>query len=449
MMKNYVVLALAGLLPMGFAMSAHAQVAVVPAAADAAGYSLKSSTLKSADSSAQQIGAVYELSGTSISGTSGASDVILTAPVAAGAAAYKTESGLYFYPSVFVGAGHNDNVQSAATNVVASSFTNISPQVVAEFKYKGDRYTALASLDNTRYASSSADNYTNSEIQLAGDNYFSSRARAGWSIGQVNGSDPRGVTNIAASASPDRWHSVNVNGRVIYGAPEASGRLEFDVGHQEKTYDNNRDNTAAADLNVNSYAARGFYRLGSKSLALVEFRQAFNRYNSALSTDSNNERRYYAGLTWEATAATTGIVKIGRMTKDFDLASKVGFSGASWETTVRWLPKTYSAFDLTTTRYAADTTGYGSFVDKTSTDLVWNHQWTQSLTSRLSAGVLHSDYGDKTRKDKATNYSLTVDYAVLRWLKVGVDFATTDNVSNDAALSYKRNVSMLTLNATL
>lgn len=449
MNKNHIGVVLAGLLPLSFAASAQAQAVPAAVAGDATSYSLKSSVLKPTDSSAQQIGAVYELSSTSISGTSGASETILTAPVGVGAAAYKTESGLYFYPSVFVGVGHNDNVQSAASNVVSSSFTNLSPQLVAEFKYKGDRYTALASLDNTRYASSSADNYTNSEIELAGDNYFSSRARAGWSIGQVNGSDPRGVTNIAASASPDRWHSTNLNGRVIYGAPEAAGRLEFDLGHQEKTYDNNRTNTAASDLNVNSYAARGLYRLGSRTLALVEYRQALNSYNSALSSDSNNERRYYAGLTWEATAATTGIVKVGRMTKDFDLSSKAGFSGASWEATVRWLPKTYSAFDLTTTRYAADTSGYGSFVDKTSTDLVWSHQWTQSLTSRASVGILNSDYGDKIRKDKATNYSVTVDYAILRWLKVGVDFASTDNSSNDAALSYKRNVSMLTLNATL
>jgi hypothetical protein len=54
-------------------------------------------------------------------------------------------------------------------------------------------------------------------------------------------------------------------------------------------------------------------------------------YDSALSTEDNTERRYYLGYTWDATAATTGVVKIGRMTKDFDAAGRAGYSGSSWE----------------------------------------------------------------------------------------------------------------------
>jgi hypothetical protein len=426
--KEYLVLCAFAVLPFSFAATALAQSATPtqPSAAN-----------------------TYQLSGTSISGAIGATNTILTAPVPANAAAYKTESGIYLYPTAFVGAGYNDNLQATNAGEIGSSFVNLAPQLVAELKHKGDRYTALASLDATRYNNSADDNYTNSELQIAGDNYFSSRARAGWSVGRIGGIDPRGSTQRPISEQPDRWHTSNLDGRLIYGAPEASGRLEMDLGHVVKTYDNNRIYTETADLTLNSVAGRVFYRLGTRTLALAEIRDAKANYASALATDSNTDRRYYAGLTWEATAATTGIIKIGRMTKDFDQADRPGYSGGSWEAAVHWLPRTYSAFDLTTGRATADSTGYGNYTINTSTDLVWNHKWTQSLHSRMAAGVLKADFSGTNRTDTTNNYGLAVDYAVLRWLKLGVDFARTNNSSNDAAAAYKRNVTMLTLDASL
>ncbi len=387
------------------------------------------------------------LSGTSISGAPGATDVILTTPVEVGAMAYKTESGVYFYPSVFLGFGHNDNVLSEARNPIGSNFVNFAPKVIAELRHKGDRYTAKASLDTLRYSSSSEDNVTKSDFEVAGDNYFSARARAGWSLGRVNGADPRGLYDRPISTDPDRWHSNDINGRLIYGAPEAKGRFEVDLGSRVRSYDTNRSYMAGADLTQNSVAGRVFYRLGTRTLALAEVRNA--NLNYAANSSDNTERRYYAGLTWEGTAATTGIVKVGRMTKDFAQAGRDGYSGGSWEAGVRWAPMTYSVFELSTGRSTDDTWGLGNYALNTNTDLVWNHKWTQSLTSRVAVGVLNTDYAGINRADRANSYALTVDYALLRWLKVGVDLARTDNSSNDANAAFKRNVGMLTLNASL
>ena len=396
----------------------------------------------------QQSGAAnYELSGTRISGISTSpTQVILTTPVGS-AAAYKTESGVYLYPSVFSGLGYNSNVGSESTNEVGSSMLILAPQLVAEMKNKGDRYTALVSGQTTRYASSSQDNANALELKLAGDNYLSSRARAGWSIGQINASDPR---QAGIRTSVDKYHTTSLNGRLIYGAPEASGRLELDLGTLDKTYDNNRAVTERLDLNNNSVAGRAYYRLGTRSLALGEIRNSRSKYASALAAASNNtERRYYAGLTWDATAATTGIVKIGRMTKDFDQPGIAGFSGPSWEASVRWAPLTYSVVDLQTAKSTSDSAGTGTYELRTSNDVTWNHQWNQSITSRVALGRLSTDFAGAGRKDTAINYALTMEYALRRWLKVGVDLAGTDNSSNIPNAEYKRSVTMFTLNASL
>ena len=200
---------------------------------------------------------------------------------------------------------------------------------------------------------------------------------------------------------------------------------------------------------MGTYAGRLFYRLGTRSLALGEIRSAKSNYASSFSTDSNTDRRYYLGLTWDATAATTGIVKVGRMTKDYDFAGRDGYNGDSWEAAIRWMPRTYSVVDLQTARSTVDATGLGNYAVTTNTNLNWNTKWTQSLTSRAGFGVLKTDFAGTSRSDSATNFALTVDYAVMRWLKVGIDWALTDNASNVPTAAYKRNVTMLTLNASL
>ena len=452
MRKNYITMLLVSALPLGFALTATAQssIPVQPAgqATDASQYNLQSNTLPVPGANVQHQGATnYELSGTRISGASASStNVILTTPVGS-AGAYKTESGIYLYPSVFTGVGYNSNVGSSSSNEAGSSMLIMAPQLVAEIKNKGDRYTALVSSNATRYASSAQDNTIGSELKVAGDNYFSSRARAGWSAGVINASDPR---RAGIRTSVDKYSTTNLNGRLIYGAPEASGRLELDLGTQDKSYENNRATTERLDLTLNSVAGRAYYRLGTRSLALGEIRNSRSRYASALSTASNNtERRYYAGLTWDATAATTGIVKVGHMTKDFDQGNVPGFSGPSWEATVRWMPLTYSVVDLQTAKSTSDSTGVGGFEIRTSNDVTWNHKWTQSLTSRVALGRLATEFSGAGRKDTAINYALTMDYAVRRWLKMGVDLAGTDNTSNIPSAEYKRTVTMFTLNASL
>lgn len=438
---------LAAMVPLAFSAVASAQTAAQPAAA--ANYSLESSTLKAPASANQQISASsYELSGTSISGATGQTSTILTTPVPTGAAAYKMESGVYLYPTAFVGFGYNDNVALTDANRIGSNFVNLAPQLVAELKHKGDRYTATASVNRTNYSNSSGDNATASELELAGDNYFDARARMGWAAGLVTGTDARGANNRPVSNEADRWHSSNLNGRFIYGAAEAQGRIEVDAGYRSKIYDNNRLNTAVADVDVTSLTGRVFYRLGTRTLALAEVRNDNAKYPSAVAVDNNTERRYYLGLTWEATAATTGIVKLGRATKDFD-RGQVGYSGSSWEAAVRWLPRSYSMFELQMGRSPVDSSGVGTYDLNTNTNLTWNHNWTQSLSSAASIGNTNTSYGGVSRSDSINTYSLAVDYSVLRWLKVGVDMSKSNRSSTEAGQNYSRNVTMFTLNASL
>lgn len=397
-------------------------------------------------SGAQTASTGYELSGTSISGSSAASEPILTAAVDPNAAPIKTESGLYIYPSVFTGFGYNSNVNSSATAPVTSSFWNVAPQVVAEMKNKGDRYTLLASADSTSYQSSSADNVTNSEITLAGDNYFDSRARMGWALSSVGGNDARGSTQ-SGSNTPEAWRDNSLSTTLIYGAREAKGRLELDLGVRDKAY----DKYALGNLNGNTIVGRGFYRVAPATMVLAEVGQVKTNYSASTSTDTNTARKYYVGVTWDATAATSGILKVGRMTKEFDNAAKQSFNGGSWEATARWEPLSYTQVNFQTSKGAFDPTGLGSYELRTNNSINWQHKWNQSVSSSITLGNLVTEFAGAAngRIDTANSFSIGAQYALRRWLNVGIDYTTLDNTSNITGQAYKRNVAMFTLNASL
>jgi polysaccharide biosynthesis protein VpsM len=376
-------------------------------------------------------------------------DFILTAPLPARGAPMKTENGVFFYPSVFTALGYNDNVLGSETDAIKSGFVNIAPELVAEMKSRGDRYTAAVTFNSVQYDSSRNDSYTNHEVWVAGDNYFSQRASMGWAVGQLDYIDPRGSTQRPVSDHPDHWTAPTAKGRFIYGAPNAEGRLEFDVNYVAKRYDNNREYTDVADVDNTEVAGRFFYRIGARSMVLAEVRNAEFDYKSALSVEDNTERRYYLGLTWEATAATTGTVKVGRLTKDFKQSVLSNFSGSSWEASVRWMPANYTAFDLLTSRSTADSTGVGDYLLNTTSTLVWNHKWTGYLGSRVFVTSQRTTFAATSRVDNNRNWGATLAYDVMRWLTIGVDYSYFDRSSTDPTSSFKRNVVMFTANMTL
>ncbi|TCS71924.1 hypothetical protein EDC61_10762 [Sulfuritortus calidifontis] len=364
------------------------------------------------------------------------------APIVAG--------GVFIYPGLGLNLGNNDNVTGANTNEIDSTFYSLRPQVVAEIKTRGDRYTASYAGNFTRYQDSSADDFDHHDLQLAGDNVFTSRAALGWGIGYIERTDPRGSTDRGVSVAPDKWHSPIARAMFAYGAKGAQGRIEVEASLQDKTYDNNRAATRESDVELRNLAGRFFYRVAPKTSVLVEARDTEADYKLSTSTNDNNERRYYIGATWEATAATTGIFKVGRLEKKFDSPSRQDFSGSSWEGTIRWQPLTYTAFDLTTSKSTSDSTGQGDYILNKYYSLAWNHMWSGYLGTRVNLGRLNSDYGGaSTRSDKTTSYGVAIMYQWRRWLQVGLDWSHAKRDSNINSNDFTRNVTMLTLEGTL
>ncbi len=350
-----------------------------------------------------------------------------------------------FFPGVILSAGHDSNVQLSNSSPRSSSVTIVSPYLRAEGRPGQHKLDGTLRVDSGRYANSSGDNYT--DASLAGDGDFSFSGRSGLKLRAEarRGHDPRGTTNITLSSEPDRYNQELVDGVFGYGAQGAAGRLELEAGALRRRYVNNRAYTDVLDHRQMNAGVAFYWRVAPKTELLAELRRADFKYETSTLLDST-ETKTYVGVKWEATALTEGTIRVGRLKKDFDSSAVADISSSSWEVGVRWSPRTYSVFDLATSKQTYESTGAGSAMLTTQTGLTWSHDWSSRVRSQLQAAKRKDDFPGAVpaRPDNTTITGANIAYQFRRWMRLGASYSHTSRDSDIGTYVYARNLWMLT-----
>ncbi len=365
-----------------------------------------------------------------------------------GAAGVKAEP-LVIYPALTLGIGQNDNVGLAPNNELSSMYTTLSPALIAELRSGPQTFTAGYFGNYAWFKDSSADNYRDHQLSGAANLSFDARTGLKLNAEYLKRHDPRGSTDRAISDSPDLWHSSALAGEFRYGAKDAQGRIEVAAGLAQKRYDNNREITEFGDLNTGFISGTFYYRVAPKTSMLFQASHTDLDYRTDASLLDNRERRYLTGVTWDATAKTSGTVKLGLLQKDFKDASRSDFSGFSWEAAGRWSPLTYSHLDLTTSRAATDPSGLGNYIVTRQFSARWTHDWSSRFTTEASAAFANDAYNGVERADRRNSLGLRAHYKIQRWLRVGAEYDYARRDSSLDTYDYNRNLFMLTLGGTL
>jgi len=354
------------------------------------------------------------------------------------------------YPSVQMSLQHNDNLYSRPNNKTGDRIDVLNPAVRLEAKQGANTYSLTLGSTLGRYRNYSADNYTSYNVNALASLDLSARLRAQLKADYIDSSDPRGSTNNPLSPTPDRWRQTGGQGIFSYGAPGARGRVDFELGQTRKAYYNNRTTTEALDRTVDDLGATFYWRIAPKTSLLFQGKHSTIDYLLSTSTLGSTESRLLAGVTWEATAKTTGMFKLGMVKKDFDESTRGSSTGISWDGQIRWSPLTYSHVNFTLGKAPAETTGgVGNFIDRTNTGAQWVHDWSSQLTTEASASYMTDAYKGLARTDNTQNYGLKATYKMRRWLSIGGDYTHAFRNSDDNSFDYKRNVFMLFLRAAL
>ncbi len=359
--------------------------------------------------------------------------------------------GMAVYPYAKLGLGRDDNLFLGNTSKTRSELLTLDAGALFEARQRNAVLRFGLDLRGANYTDSSADNYRDYTSRASGDFQFSSRSGLRLGAQYDRGHDPRGSTDRGISDRPDVYRDTGLDALYAFGGNEARGRFELAANANNKRYRNNRAATASADRDTDKFRGTFFARLLPRTSFLVEAQRSEYDYVQSGSTLGSKESRYYAGVTWEATAATSGTVKVGRQKKDFNSSARSNFSGSSWEIGVEWKPLTYSKVDFFSSKSFGESSGVGDFLLTKRTGAAWTHNWSSRVLTSASYTFTQDDFlgAGASRKDETDAFGVKVTYKLGRNLELGADFTRSDRDSNQSAFLYKRNQVMFTVGAKL
>jgi hypothetical protein len=353
--------------------------------------------------------------------------------------------GLTFTPTLKVAERYDDNFRAVESNEESSWITGITPTFVLVAEGRKSAYALTYSANTYIFHSSHKDDHTDHHLTAGAGFEFDARNRLVLNAGYHKLEE---TASLDQNLENDRYSTSNVGGLYTFGARSARTQLDLGADYQELRYQNGNGLNADKERDTTALKSTVYYRVAPKTRALVEARHTSYDYTTNTVLDSNNIA-LLGGVTWDATAKTSGTVKIGGERKRFDDSRIDDKSGSLWEVRVNWAPRTYSTFNLTTRRALDEGEDNASSIQAQSTSLSWEHEWYDRLTSNASYSYTDQQYQDVNRDDQLSTLGLGLTYEMRRWLDVGVGYAYSDNDSSADNESFERNIYSLSVTASL
>lgn len=353
----------------------------------------------------------------------------------------------YVTPYVGVAVGRDDNLFLSNANEQASSVLIFSPGFALDARSNHGVFQLKYQGQVGRYGQSDDDNYVDHVSRAAFDLAFDRRNFLRFGLDYIRSHDPRGSTDRPIAGRPDQYRQTMPSITYAFGAPGAAGRLEVYASELDRRYLNNRETTATSDRELRELGGAFYWRVAPKTYVLAEARHTDVSYRSSAAPNSGEERRYYGGVSWEATAATTGTLKVGRLERKSDRGDED--TATSWEGIISWSPRTYSKFDFFTSRQTNESTGLGRFILSSIGGVSWNHAWSSVFSTGVDLRYQKDEYRGFDRRDEISNLGLKAGYKIRRWLTLGAEYTHTNRDSNSPTFEYDRNFYLLTATASM
>ena len=247
-----------------------------------------------------------------------------------------------------------------------------------------------------------------------------------------NGFDPNGAL--------DKWLETNVNGTYRFGAPGALINLETGASWTGRRYETNRAQTAFLDYRLWTVRETAYFNVSSKTSIVAEALYSnlgyYTELNGYPSRDST-ETRYRAGIHWQATSATSGDFRIGKLHRNFDNPAKEDLNPVDWSVQINWAPQVYSVFTLQTGLQTQQSYLAGVQLIQNRFGLIdWTHDFTNYFRTRVAYSHVNSEFIGSPRVDNIDTFALEANYLATRRLMGMAGAAYSRRDSNVADRDY-------------
>ncbi|MCK4911111.1 MAG: outer membrane beta-barrel protein [Thermodesulfovibrionales bacterium] len=200
-----------------------------------------------------------------------------------------------------------------------------------------------------------------------------------------------------------------------------------------------------------SYSGYLYFKMLPKTSVFMEYTSTMLDYDDLYDLDST-EFDYMLGVQWELTEKTTGTIKAGYSTREFDTGVRDEESAIKLvgDMSFEVGDKTTVGVNISRRRKEAGIPG-ADFVTNQRASAWLNSKATSKFSWTISASMAQSEYmgADQDRRDDDLSGGLKLNYQFKRWLGANMGVRRTQRTSTEAENEFSTNTIFFGLSATM
>lgn len=349
-------------------------------------------------------------------------------------------AGFTITPTLNASIGYDDNITTTPSNELSANVYKLAPELKAKTEF-GD----FVGLDlNTKaekgvYSGQSFNNYYDYSFGTGLGFRLSSKQSLALNYDFSRSHDPAGSPTAVAVNAIEKYRTNSGTLAYKFGNKDSVARLEFAVSGEGKRY----KEQASSGKNFDSEKIDATVFVGVAPRTEVFVQAIAGEYDFiTVNALDNDDTQAYLGVKWEATAKTTGSVKIGKQEKDYTQRTpKLEQDETVWEAGVKWEPRSYSAFTLDLSRSVGNGNGTTNTaltenaVDRTTTAIGWEHKWSDDVKTTTAASLNNEEYLGGTRNGIEADilaFNAGLEFKVERNFTLHMNYSYTDKEAENA-----------------
>lgn len=349
---------------------------------------------------------------------------------------------------------YDDNVLFNNLNRVGSFGTRLTPSLTMPFGtdkiFTTLNYALNANVfENLSYANT-VSNFLNGSTSIEFDhrNHLVLSARGAFA------QDPLGTMfsqgNLAnVLPDPNTWSGYGFDAAYRLGGDGAKGNILLNFSMDNREYSNNKQYTYQRDLNAYQAGGAFLWRVMPKTQLLFEAQGTFldylNPYNNQGATLNGTLMRFYTGATWQASAKTRAVAKVGYQQRNYDDSIFRTQSGPAFQGMLSWQPGADDAVWAEISNAINEALIGGATSTNTQTYTVnWRHQWLERFNTQLGGFYLNQTYVTTANLQNNTAGARVSAYYTFRpgvW--ADLNYTYTDRSSDQTQFDFTQNLVFL------
>ena len=354
--------------------------------------------------------------------------------------------GFDFIPTLNFTESYDDNFRELEHHVQSSMVTSVAPSFELKAEDRNSATRVIWQPTRNIYHDHTDASNTAQDVRAESIMEFTDRHRLKLEAQYRKYED---TTSTAVPGVNDKVETRRAGGVYTFGARSAANQIDVGANYSELRYNNSDGINDDKERNTTGFNTTWYHRIGSRTRSVLEYDHTRFDYLLSDSPRSSKSNAVLAGAEWDATARTTGKVRVGYEQKNFDDSRSKNLKNPTWRVDLQWKPRTYSTFSFVARQAVAEGDDGSDAVKTTYTQLGWRHGWTERITTLAQVGAGRYVYEGQSRTDDLRDYNLAVIYQMRRWLDIQLGYQFRDNNSDADEESFLRHVYLLSFDVHL